>query len=98
MNLKFEKNTKIQKTPKIPNPKSLEESVLDPKTSRKGWTSLINAAREGHADCVEVLLKAGANVEATNNNGSGLGGRERQVLQSERIPEFVETSMVYISC
>jgi hypothetical protein len=35
----------------------------------KGWTPLMAAARGGHADIVRLLLKAHANVNATNEYG-----------------------------
>ncbi len=31
-----------------------------------GWTALILAAREGHADCARLLVDAGADKEAKN--------------------------------
>jgi len=34
-----------------------------------GLTALLFAAREGHADCIPVLVKAGADVNATTPNG-----------------------------
>jgi ankyrin repeat protein len=34
---------------------------------RGGWTALIRAAMHGHADCVRLLLDAGADKEAKND-------------------------------
>ena len=56
--------------------RALQESlVLDPETSRKGDTALMLAAYNGQSSSVEVLLRAGANVEVKGTDGSGLGGR-----------------------
>ena len=35
--------------------------------NRHGMTALMSAAYSGHADCVQVLLSAGAEVNARNN-------------------------------
>ncbi len=41
---------------------------LDESDSQKGGcTALVFAAQEGHADCVQLLLDAGANKEATGD-------------------------------
>ena len=38
-----------------------------PNALQDGWTSLHIASQDGHAAAIEVLLKAGANVRATDN-------------------------------
>jgi ankyrin repeat protein len=35
--------------------------------SQSGWTALINAGYMGHAECVRLLIDAGANKDARNN-------------------------------
>jgi ankyrin repeat protein len=35
--------------------------------SQGGWTALILAAWNGHADCVRLLIDAGAGKDARNN-------------------------------
>jgi ankyrin repeat protein len=34
--------------------------------AQDGWTALILAAREGHADCARLLIDAGAYMNATD--------------------------------
>ncbi len=34
---------------------------------QSGWTALMYAANKGHADCVRLLLNAGADKEVTNS-------------------------------
>lgn len=34
-----------------------------------GWTALLNASHEGHAECVSILLKAGASVDVCDLMG-----------------------------
>ena len=38
-----------------------------PLCAQEGSTVLINAAENGHADCVRLLLESGADMEAKNN-------------------------------
>jgi ankyrin repeat protein len=35
--------------------------------SQRGYTALICAAENGHADCVRLLIDAGADMDARNN-------------------------------
>lgn len=35
----------------------------------RGWTALLFACRRGHADCVELLLELGADIEARSGIG-----------------------------
>ena len=46
---------------------------MDPKTSQKGWTALIWAANGGHNEIVEELVRAKADVNLADEDGSGLG-------------------------
>ena len=41
--------------------------------SQGGWTALMRAAIEGHADCVRLLLDAGADMDAKHNVRASLG-------------------------
>ena len=43
-----------------------------------GYTALIWAAREGHADAVELLVKAGADLTAQDNVSVGVIAREER--------------------
>ena len=35
--------------------------------SQEGWTALIEAATEGHVECVRLLIEAGTNKEAKDH-------------------------------
>ena len=48
---------------------------MDPKTSQKGRTALMKAALLGRKAIVEELVRAKADVNLQDNDGSGLGGR-----------------------
>ena len=39
--------------------------------SQGGWTALLNAALHGHADCLKLLIDAGANKDAKDNVRDG---------------------------
>jgi hypothetical protein len=41
--------------------------------AQEGFTALIAAAREGHSDCVRVLLDAGADKNATDKVRASAG-------------------------
>ncbi len=41
--------------------------------SQGGWTALMRAAIEGHADCVRLLLDAGADKDARHNVRMSVG-------------------------
>ena len=58
---------------KLGNPRSVEEAIKNGTNvnakDNDGWTALMRAAWEDHAEVVEVLLKHGADVNAKNNKG-----------------------------
>jgi ankyrin repeat protein len=39
------------------------------KNSRNGWTSLMHASRNGHESVVKLLIGAGADIDARDNDG-----------------------------
>lgn len=78
-------------------------------TDTQGCTALVVAARAGHADVVEVLLSAGANVDACDESGNTalatavLAGHEDVVAMliewganpDTRMPEVINGVVVY---
>ena len=52
-----------------PQPPRLPRRIL----GARGWTALHRAAQNGHAAVVEQLISAGAQVDATRNDGRGPG-------------------------
>ena len=46
----------------------VSERVADPKKhTQSGWTALMCAAHNGHAECVRLLVAAGADKNATDH-------------------------------
>ncbi len=66
----------------------LDSTHLPARTPQTGYTALYVASMGGHADAVQLLIGAGANVEAagievrTGENGAGAGGLEAGGLEA----------------
>ena len=45
-----------------------------------GWTALMSACHNGHADCARLLLNAGADKNAKNKGSVSYGGGVRDIV------------------
>ncbi|MAT64402.1 MAG: hypothetical protein CMN57_02005 [Gammaproteobacteria bacterium] len=63
----------------------MKNNVVDLTDTTMGWTALIWAAREGHAQCIEHLLDAGADPDIRDSSGNNRGRCGRRARRAELI-------------
>jgi ankyrin repeat protein len=68
------------------------DSYVDVKTAKEGNTALMLAAWAGRLEIVQLLLKHGASVQATNNTGTT--ALKRVVVRGE-FPDILETLLAH---